>query len=113
MELLKKSGFDFDKHKSKGIPHFKFAEYLTASGICMNSNVRWITFNGAVDFAYLMKSLLGTDLPPEESSFFQYMDLYFINYYDIKEMKREIEFLNGGLSKISKDLGIERIGTTH
>ena len=41
------------------------------------------------------------------------MDIYFTNYYDIKEMKREIEFLGGGLSKVSKELGIERIGTTH
>ena len=41
------------------------------------------------------------------------MDSYFVNYYDIKEMKREIDFLCGGLNKVSRELGVERIGTTH
>ena len=41
------------------------------------------------------------------------MNSFFVNYYDIKEIKRDIEFLSGGLSKIAKELDIERIGTTH
>jgi CCR4-NOT transcription complex subunit 7/8 len=86
---------------------------MITSGLCLNENVKWITFNGAVDFAYLLKSLLGTDLPNEENAFFNQMDLFFGSYFDIKEMKRDIDFLVGGLSKVSKELGIERIGTTH
>jgi hypothetical protein len=41
------------------------------------------------------------------------MNQYFCNYYDIKEMKRDLEYLNGGLCKVAKELGIDRIGTTH
>lgn len=83
------------------------------SGLFLNDSIKWITFNGAVDFAYLLKTLLATELPNDENTFFDNMRTYFCNYYDIKEMKREIDFLNGGLSKVSKELGIERIGTTH
>lgn len=90
-----------------------FAEHLMTSGLCLNQNIRWITFNGGIDFAYLLKSLLGCDLPNEENTFFDYMDAYFGSYFDIKEMKRDIDYLNGGLNKISKELGIDRIGTTH
>jgi len=57
--------------------------------------------------------LIGCELPSDENSFFDYMDTYFGIYYDIKEMKRDMDFMNGGLNKISKELGVERIGTTH
>lgn len=113
MDLLKRSGFDFEKHKTKGIKHSKFGEYLMSSGLCLNPDVHWITFHGGVDFGYMLKVLLDTELPSDESSFFQMMNIYFVNYYDIKEVKRDIDFLSGGLSKIAKELDIERIGTMH
>lgn len=113
MDLLKRSGFDFDKHKTKGIPHEKFAEYLITSGVFLNPEVHWITFHGGVDFGYLLKVVLGTELPNDETNFFELMNIYFCNFYDIKEIKRDIDYLNGGLSKIAKELDIERIGTMH
>lgn len=91
MDLLKNSGFDFEKHKTQGIPSKLFAEYLMTSGLFMNQNIKWITFNGGVDFAYLMKYLSGCDLPNDETAFFEFMDAYFCNYFDIKEMKRDID----------------------
>jgi hypothetical protein len=63
LDLLIRSGFDFDQHKLRGIPHQLFGEYLISSGLCLNSHLRWITFNGSTDFAYLLKSLIGTELP--------------------------------------------------
>lgn len=41
------------------------------------------------------------------------MNTYFCNYFDIKEIKRDIDYLTGGLSKIAKELDIDRIGTMH
>jgi len=79
----------------------------------MNNDIRWITFNGGVDFGYLLKLLSGSNLPEDEISFSDQMKLYFCNYYDIKEMKREIEFLNGGLSKVANEMDIDRIGISH
>jgi len=36
MQLLRESGFEFDKHKTDGIPHKLFAEYLISSGLVLN-----------------------------------------------------------------------------
>lgn len=113
MDLLKRSGFDFEKHKTKGIPHNLFGEYLITSGLLINPEVHWITFHGGVDFGYILKVGLGTELPNDEGSFFEMMNSYFCNFYDIKEIKRDIDYLTGGLSKIAKELDIERIGTMH
>ena len=113
MDLLKRSGFDFEKHKTRGIPHSLFAEYLITSGIGINPNNHWITFHGGVDFGYMLKTFLGTELPLDEQSFFDCMNTFFCNYYDIKEIKRDIDYLTGGLSKVAKELEVERIGTMH
>jgi len=37
IKLLKESGFIFEKHKTDGIPHKLFAEYLITSGLVLNS----------------------------------------------------------------------------
>jgi hypothetical protein len=61
----------------------------------------------------MLRVLIGTDLPNDELAFFDNLNSYFCNYYDIKEIKRDIEYLTGGLSKIAKELDVERIGTMH
>jgi len=63
MKLLKQSGFNFEKHKTDGIPHQLFAEYLISSGIIMNRRNHWITFHGGLDFGYLLKILSNEELP--------------------------------------------------
>ena len=66
----------------------------------------WITFNGGSDFGYLLRSVTGQELPESEMMFFDLLMMFFVNFYDIKEMKRELLFLNGGLSKVAKELGV-------
>ena len=51
--------FNFDKHKTDGIPQALFAEYLITSGLVMNKKNHWITFHGGVDFGYILKQLMG------------------------------------------------------
>lgn len=77
MDLLRKSGFDFEKHKTKGIPPQIFAEYMIISGLCLNQNMHWITFHGGIDFGYLLRVLTNRDLPNDENSFFDYVNSYF------------------------------------
>jgi CCR4-NOT transcription complex subunit 7/8 len=61
----------------------------------------------------MLRSVMGQNLPEDEASFFEMMNIYFCNFYDIKEIKRDIEYLTGGLSKVAKELDIDRIGTMH
>jgi CCR4-NOT transcription complex subunit 7/8 len=61
----------------------------------------------------MLRVLLGHDLPDDENRFFELMNNYFCNYFDIKEVKREIEYLSGGLNKVAKELAVDRVGTMH
>lgn len=114
IELLKNSGIKFEKHATKGINPQHFAEYLIASGLLFNDEVKWISFHGGFDFAYLIRMLNGQNLPDDETSFYNLLSIYFPSFYDVKYMAREIETLKGGgLNKIAYDLNVRRIGPQH
>ena len=113
IKLLYNSGIDFNKLKTDGIPHRLFAEYLTVSGMVLNENIIWISFNGFSDFAYLLKLLTGDLLPNNCEEFLELMKIYFPNAYDIKYLIMENEIYKGGLNKIAKELNIERKGEVH
>jgi hypothetical protein len=103
----------FEKHKTEGIPHSTFAYYLLQSGLVLNRKNHWITFHGGMDFGYLLKLLLNSELPSSYDEFRNQLDTYFINYYDCKEIKKEITSPSGGLKQLARDMGVERVGTMH
>ena len=113
ISLLYNSGINFNKLKKEGISHRLFAEYLTVSGMVLNENIIWISFNGFSDFAYLLKSLTGDVLPDNTNEFLELLKIYFPNAYDIKYLIKENDLYKGGLVKISKELNIERKGEVH
>ena len=113
ISLLYNSGINFNKLKKDGISHRLFAEYLTVSGMVLNENIVWISFNGFSDFAYLLKLLTGDFLPNNTNEFLEILKTYFPNAYDIKYLIKENEIYKGGLNKISKELNIERKGEVH
>lgn len=120
IDLLSNSGIKFDKHASRGISPHIFAEYLIASGtvfflnrslrvigLILTDEVKWISFHGGFDFAYLIKMLNGTILPDEDTGFYALMEAYFPKFFDIKCMIRDIDTLkNSGLSKIAADINV-------
>lgn len=91
------------------IPQFLFASQLMTTGLLCNSNVVWITFDGATDFGYLLSLFEG--LPVCQVEFWERLGWYFRNWYDLKEMKRELH--NGGLERTIQYCGLRRIGTMH
>jgi len=114
IEMLSEAGIKFDKHATKGIDYNLFSEYLIASGLVLNEDIKWISFHGGFDFAYLVRMLCGTDLPEDDVGFSSLLNIYFPCFYDIKFMTKEIESLkSGGLSKIAGDLRVRRIGPQH
>jgi CCR4-NOT transcription complex subunit 7/8 len=113
INLLYNSGINFNKVKKDGISHKLFAEYLMVSGMVLNENVIWVSFNGFSDFAYLLKLLIGDYLPNNANEFLDLMKLYFPYTYDIKYLINGNEIYKGGLSKIANELNIERKGEVH
>jgi CCR4-NOT transcription complex subunit 7/8 len=89
----------------------KFGEMLISSGLILNDDIKWISFHGAYDFAYLMKVITNQQLPDTESGFLESMETYFPNYYDVRYLVKNN--FRGGLSKLAQEFDIARIGSQH
>lgn len=113
IDLLTTSGIDFSAHERDGIDVLTFGELLTSSGIVLNDRMKWVSFHGSYDFAYLYKLLMAEPLPKSESEFFEMLALFFPTMYDLKTLIRQSDNLFGGLNKVATQLGCERIGSMH
>lgn len=114
IELLEQHGTDFKKNKEKGIDSCEFAELVLSSGLVLSS-LTWITFHGAYDFGFLIKILTKRKLPEDKESFMGLVNFYFgFRVYDMKYMMRSVNGLHGGLERVAKLMGIDRItGNSH
>ena len=114
VDMLKKCGIDFDKLKRKGIKHNIFAQYFMISNLVLNPDVHWVSFQGSYDFGYLLKLLINTDLPQTEDEFTNLLNIYFINYYDIRVIVKDNEnLLKKGLNRLAELLEVRREGQEH
>ena len=113
LELLENGGIDFDKLKNKGIKHKLFAEYFMISGLVLNPDITWISFHGCYDFGYLLKLLLNSKLPDTEKEFMDLLNIYFMNYYDIRTLVKGKENLQGSLNRLAQYLEVYREGKIH
>jgi len=107
------AGIDFDLNLKKGINLEDFAEQFLSSGLVLNDDIHWITFHGIYDFAYLIKALNNLLLPKEEEEFYSSVSTYFPNFYDIRIIISNFNWIRGSLSKICHDFDIKREGVTH
>ena len=113
LNLLEKCGIDFNRLKRKGIKHKLFAEYFMISGLVLNPDITWISFHGCYDFGYLLKLLLNSKLPDSEKDFMELLNIYFINYYDIRTLVKGKDNLQGSLNRLAQYLEVLREGKTH
>lgn len=113
IELLTKSGIDFARHEEQGIEVNKFGELLITSGLVCDDDVKWISFHSGYDFGYLVKIMMCTELPAEESEFRTFLKTWFPALYDIKFLMRSCKGLKGGLQDIADEMSIARVGNQH
>ena len=71
INLLEEAGLNFYELERNGIPHETFAEYIFTSGLILNPNLKWVAFNSAFDFGYLLKMISGEALPDSEKEFLE------------------------------------------
>lgn len=90
IDLLVRSGINFQRHEEQGIDVLDFGELLISSGLILCDEVRWISFHGSYDFGYLLKLLTCMPLPPEETAFFDLLKTYFPRLYDVKHMMTKV-----------------------
>ena len=141
IESLTAAGIDFSSLEKDGIDPHEFAALLIPSGLVCDPEVKWISFHGGYDFGYLMKVLMCTPLPNEESEFETYRKLFFPAVYDVKYLMKSAarqhqagmfqspSGANGqdpsvgeilakyeqkqGLENIAEVLKVKRVGTAH
>ncbi|KAI0322419.1 ribonuclease H-like domain-containing protein [Amylostereum chailletii] len=113
IELLQKSGIDFQRHEEIGILPNDFAELMITSGLVLTDETKWISFHSGYDFGYFIKLLSALSLPTTEDTFFEVLQTWFPTSYDIKTMMRKVRALKGGLQDVADDLGVMRIGPPH
>ena len=112
--MLKSTGIDFDKLKKNGIDHKNFGKILKRTGLVLNPDVKWISFHGSYDFAYLLKILDKESLSSNENKFIYSLGIYFPHYYDIRVLIKDIDlYFHGGLNKLISTLKIQRKGIKH
>lgn len=66
-------------------------------------------YNSGYDFSYLLKALTATNLPSEETEFFELLRIYFPRIYDIKYLMKSCKDLKGGLQEVADIL---QVGTS-
>jgi len=113
IELLKQSGIDFAQNEAHGIDVHRFGELLMSSGIVLNDEIFWITFHSGYDFGYLLKLLTCQPLPDSEVEFFELLNIFFPNVFDMKYLMKFCDNLHGGLNKLAEQLDVQRIGPQH
>ncbi|ODN02608.1 CCR4-NOT transcription complex subunit 8 [Orchesella cincta] len=113
IQQLKNSGIHFQRHEIDGIEWRKFSEFFISSGCVLNDNVKWISFHGGYDFAYLVKVLSDQKLPETETEFFELLKIYFPFCYDVKYLMKSCKDLAGGLVEIAHQLDVPRVGYKH
>lgn len=104
--MLVTAGFDFEKHNTHGIDPYRFSELLTMSGLVLNNRIRWISFHGDYDFAYLIKLLTAQNLPDNKSDFDKILRIFFPHVFDVKFMLRDTNITMLGLNKVSEHLQV-------
>jgi len=113
IELLQKSGLDFQRHEEMGIDPDEFAALLITSGLVLTDEAKWIGFHSGYDFGYLVKLLTASSLPTNENDFFDALNTWFPISFDVKYIMKASKVLKGGLQDVADDLGVMRIGPSH
>jgi CCR4-NOT transcription complex subunit 7/8 len=113
--LLERQGIDFQKNREKGVDSVDFARLIKQIGLLRNRTITWSTFHGAYDFGYLIKILMGRELPIDLMGFMGLVVHFFwYRVFDIKNMIRLCDGLYGGLESVAKALGVDRVaGSSH
>ena len=114
INLLKNSGINFENLERNGIDQKKFAKEFMNSALVLNPKVKWISYNGAYDFAYLLKLLTGDKFPDSEQEFLKSLKVFIPEFFDVKMLVKDIDkYFHGGLNHLIYNLGIERKGINH
>ncbi|CAR21350.1 CCR4-NOT core DEDD family RNase subunit POP2 [Lachancea thermotolerans CBS 6340] len=82
LELLKKSGINFERHQNFGVLAFEFAQLLIDSGL-ISDNVTWVSYHAAYDFGFLVNMLMNNSMPNNKEDYVWWVQQFVPNFYDL------------------------------
>lgn len=115
IELLKKSGIEFERFCGDGVEASAISGLLHKSLFAVGERTKWITFHGLYDVAYLLKLIRQAPLPDTLDGFVDAVHREVGDVYDIKHMMRfcQPSLSELGLVRLSKALGVNWEGKSH
>ncbi|KAL5547469.1 hypothetical protein UlMin_002700 [Ulmus minor] len=108
IEFLRVNGIDFQKYNEKGIDAGDFRDRFMSSGVLSDKNQRWVTFQGAYDFGYLLRILSGKKIPETLQEFNEECNKFFPVIYGTRHVTKYSFEMNK--NKVAEDLGVIRFG---
>ncbi|KAK1314829.1 hypothetical protein QJS10_CPA06g01579 [Acorus calamus] len=116
VELLRRSGIDFDKNLREGVMLDDFARFFRRTFVFggRKMNHSWVTFHGMYDLAYMVKIITASPLPDTLFGFLSLIELFFGRVFDVKAMAKKCTGLMGGeigLVRMSRILKIDTFCT--
>lgn len=101
-------GMNLRRHATDGVDTSAVGELLVSSGLVLTEDIRWLTFHGMYDFAYLLRVVTGGAMPLTLAAFDRALDDHFPRRLDIKRY-----LPRGSLSHLGEEFGLRRQGHAH
>jgi len=83
VQKLKKT-ISFELLEDKGIDRDCLGERLISSGLLLNKNIYWLSYQSGHNYATMLQLLRANMIPYDENDFFKLVNIYFPNLYDIR-----------------------------
>ncbi|SCU92249.1 LADA_0F15390g1_1 [Lachancea dasiensis] len=82
LELLKKSGINFERHQNLGVAPFEFAQLVMDSGL-VSDDITWVSYHAAYDFGFLVNMLMNNSMPNNKEDYVWWVHQFMPNFYDL------------------------------
>ncbi|KAK1287150.1 hypothetical protein QJS10_CPB19g00832 [Acorus calamus] len=98
IELLRRSGLNFDRILHEGVMVQDFARSFMLTFVVGGRNRlhSWITFHGLYDLGYMIKILTNAPLPDTLHGFISLVQMFFGRVYDLKSIAKSYNGFMGG-----------------